>query len=278
MSLINNSAHTLEDVEKLYKELRLTSLYHAISKLNNDQDFQDLTFIEKCYQVGVVCKQKRLENKYECLKRKYNIADTAVLPESNDLAKSNGITIDKLDYIISRITGKENRIVVLTGPTGVGKSTFGMSIMDRALRLGHKALFNDYSLQAYMLNSLYLDRVSYSERIANLTSQTVVMFDDFLLAESFTNEAACIKDILDAAKANRCSVILSSQLPVDKWYDKLLNKDKSNVLLVDAVIDRILEEPIIITLNGDSRRRHKNKTEVINAQIAITNKDESKND
>ena len=35
MSLINNSAHTLEDVEKLYKELRLTSLYHAISKLNN---------------------------------------------------------------------------------------------------------------------------------------------------------------------------------------------------------------------------------------------------
>ena len=104
------------------------------------------------------------------------------------------------------------------------------------------------------------------------------MFDDFLLAESFTNEAACIKDILDAAKANRCSVILSSQLPVDKWYDKLLNKDKSNVLLVDAVIDRILEEPIIITLNGDSRRRHKNKTEVINAQIAITNKDETKND
>ena len=45
MSLINNSSHTLEDVEKLYKELRLTSLYHAISKLNNDQDFQDLTFI-----------------------------------------------------------------------------------------------------------------------------------------------------------------------------------------------------------------------------------------
>ena len=63
MSLINNSSHTLEDVEKLYKELRLTSLYHAISKLNNDQDFQDLTFIEKCYQVGVVCKQQRLENK-----------------------------------------------------------------------------------------------------------------------------------------------------------------------------------------------------------------------
>ena len=28
MSLINNSSHTLEDVEKLYKELRLTSLYH----------------------------------------------------------------------------------------------------------------------------------------------------------------------------------------------------------------------------------------------------------
>ena len=140
MSLINNSSHTLEDVEKLYKELRLTSLYHAISKLNNDQDFQDLTFIEKCYQVGVVCKQKRLENKYESLKTKSNIADTAVLPEYQDLAKSNGITIDKLDYIISRITGKENRIVVLTGPTGVGKSTFGMSIMDRALRLGHKAV------------------------------------------------------------------------------------------------------------------------------------------
>ena len=97
------------------------------------KDFLDLTFIEKCYQVGVVCKQKRLENKHECLKRKSNIADTAVLPESQDLAKSNGITIDKLDYIISRITGKENRIVVLTGPTDEGKSTLGISIIDRSL-------------------------------------------------------------------------------------------------------------------------------------------------
>ena len=61
MSLINNSSHTLEDVEKLYKELRLTSLYHAISKLNNDQDFLDLTFIEKCYQVGVFASRNALK-------------------------------------------------------------------------------------------------------------------------------------------------------------------------------------------------------------------------
>lgn len=278
MSFSSNESHTIDDVSKLYKELRLTSVYNAIAQLNCDPDFQDLTFIEKCYQVGVLCKQKRLENKYDCLKRKSNIADTAVLPESSDLAKSNGITIDKLDYIISRITGKESRIVVLSGPTGVGKSTFGMSIMDRALRLGCKALFNDYSLEAYMLNSLYLDRVAYSARIANLTTQSVVMLDDFLLAESFSNEAACIKDILDTARANRCSVIFSSQLPVDRWYDKLLNSDKSNDLLVDAVMDRILEEPIIINLNGDSRRRHKNKTEVINAQIVITKKKEEANE
>ena len=56
----------------------------------------------------MVCEKKLLENKYECLKRKSDIADTVVLPESQDLAKSNGITIDKLNYITSCITGKEN--------------------------------------------------------------------------------------------------------------------------------------------------------------------------
>ena len=52
----------------------------------------------------------------------------------------------------------------------------------------------------------------------------------------------------------RKSVIVSSQLPVSKWYDYI-----SEPTLADAILDRLMANASRIELKGDSMRRKTNK-------------------
>ncbi|MDY2650977.1 MAG: ATP-binding protein [Candidatus Egerieousia sp.] len=52
----------------------------------------------------------------------------------------------------------------------------------------------------------------------------------------------------------RKSVIVTSQLPVSKWYDYI-----SEPTLADAILDRLMANASRIELKGDSMRRKTNK-------------------
>lgn len=51
------------------------------------------------------------------------------------------------------------------------------------------------------------------------------------------------------------SVIIASQLPIDKWYDYI-----AEPTLADAIMDRIINNANIIQLQGESLRQMKKKS------------------
>jgi DNA replication protein DnaC len=51
-------------------------------------------------------------------------------------------------------------------------------------------------------------------------------------------------------RANISSVIVTSQLPVDRWYDYL-----NNDTVADAILDRLLHSSHKIKLKGESIRK-----------------------
>ena len=50
------------------------------------------------------------------------------------------------------------------------------------------------------------------------------------------------------------SVIITSQLPFDKWYDYI-----GQTTVADAILDRIIHSSHLITLEGESLRRRNRK-------------------
>lgn len=62
--------HSEDELKQLFtKTLKLSSLWYAYELLKDDSDFCDLPFSEQFYELGKVCNQKRLENKYKLLKK-----------------------------------------------------------------------------------------------------------------------------------------------------------------------------------------------------------------
>ncbi|MGM9721989.1 MAG: ATP-binding protein [Candidatus Egerieousia sp.] len=86
-----------------------------------------------------------------------------------------------------------------------------------------------------------------------LQRNDLVIFDDFGLQPLDNNSRLALLQILEDCY-QRKSVIVTSQLPVSKWYDYI-----SEPTLADAILDRLMANASRIELKGDSMRRKTNK-------------------
>ena len=210
--------HSEDELKQLFtKTLKLSSLWYAYEILKDDSGFCDLPFSEQFYELGKVCHQKRLDNKYQLLKKNSNIPASEMLQPTSELAKSNGVTISKIELVVNKLLQNEQGIVIVNGPAGTGKSTFGMSILDHVMKIGYKTSYYDYTCEMMMLTSMYDRRDAYNERLSRIYSNKIIVLDDFLLnnasptstlsqssdtANTCSREITCLKELLDSCRAN----------------------------------------------------------------------------
>ena len=117
--------------------------------------------------------------------------------------------------------------IIITGPTGTGKSWL-------ASALGHHACLCGYKVRYYNVMKLFEDLT-----MARIESRLPKLFErlsqfDLLILDDFGK-----------------STIFASQLPVANWFETL----DSNASAADAILDRVINTATRFTLKGDSLRR-----------------------
>lgn len=146
--------------------------------------------------------------------------------------------------------------LVITGPTGVGKSFLASALGQKACRDNHSVL---YQRVPKLFGDLAMARGDgrYGRLFRALGGVSVLILDDWGL-EPLTPEAR--HDLLEILEERygRRSTIITSQLPVDKWHQVI-----GHPTYADAILDRLLHNAQRIELQGDSlrRRRVSNSTE-----------------
>lgn len=146
----------------------------------------------------------------------------------------------------SFITKAEN--VLITGPTGVGKSYIASAIGHHACQLGYKVnYFNMHKL--FQKLRVAKAEGSYIKETLRIAKQDLLILDDFGIHPMDASTRLELLEIIEDRHGKR-STLISSQLPVAKWYE--LFEDST---IADALMDRLLHQAIRINMKGESLRK-----------------------
>ena len=144
--------------------------------------------------------------------------------------------------------------LLLTGPTGVGKSWL-------ACALGHKACREDLSVAYHraprLFAALALARGDgrYGKLLRGLARVDLLILDDWGPEKLDDQQRRDLLEIVEDRHERR-SIIVTSQVPVDRWYEIVGNRT-----IADAILDRLLHNAYRIELTGESLRKRRSTTQ-----------------
>lgn len=235
-----------QTVEKL-KQMRLSAM--AQLHLNHVKNNQ-LTGITADEYLALLTDHEwedRQNKKIDRLLKQAHFKQQATIAEVSyselrNLDKNMFNRLSTLDFI----SKKEN--IILTGPSGVGKSYLSQALGHQACLLGYSVVYTNTSRLFTKLKLAKVDG-TYIKELKKLQKADVLILDDFGL-QAFDNYAReALMDIIDD-RFNQESTIVSAQIPVSTWYDII-----GEGTIADAILDRLVNSSHRIDLKGESLRK-----------------------
>ncbi|HBD7287331.1 TPA: IS21-like element helper ATPase IstB [Legionella pneumophila] len=143
-----------------------------------------------------------------------------------------------------------NRTILITGPTGVGKTFIAQA-------LAHKACLHGYTARYYrLLHLMHEVSVAYHEGalsrfLTTMNKADVLIIDDFGMLTMDAEQKRLLLELLEHRYEQKATII-TSQLVIEDWYEYI-----NDPLIADAILDRIIHHAEKIIIDGDSLRKNK---------------------
>jgi len=170
-------------------------------------------------------------------------------------------SIDEIDFSLSRnldknmvlrfsdcsfVKNKKN--IIITGPTGVGKSFVASALGNQACIYGYVTLyFNTQKL----FSTLKLSKAdgSYISQIRKIEKASLLVLDDFGLEKLDSQSRLSLLEILED-RHGLASTVITSQFPIPAWHEII-----GDPTIADAICDRMVNSSYRIELGGESVRK-----------------------
>ena len=145
---------------------------------------------------------------------------------------------------------REHHNLLITGPCGVGKSWLASALGQRACR---EDLSVAYHRIPRLFQALALARADgrYAKMLRQLARIDLLILDDWGPETLNPEQRRDLLEIVEDRYDTR-SLIMTSQVPVDRWYDIV-----GDPTIADAILDRLVHSAYRIDLAGDSLRKRR---------------------
>lgn len=228
--------------------MKLFALAKSLKERLERQDHQDLS---KAEFVGLLVDDEWLYRENRKLAARLKLAkfkDRAACLEAINYRTARGLRKDQLlDLAQSRwITAHQS--VLITGPSGSGKSFVAQALGQHACRSGFTT---QYLRLPTLLNHFVQARAegTYDRLLKRLAKTAVLVIDDFGLGSLTDREK---QDLLEAIEERHGSgaTVVTAQLPVSDWHEYL-----GGGRVADAILDRLVHNAHRIELRSQESMR-----------------------
>ena len=149
--------------------------------------------------------------------------------------------------------------ILISGPTGAGKSWLACALAQYACRRGYSAHYQRVPRLAEEL-AIRHGSGTFGKWLIQLAKVDVLLLDDWGMGALDAATRSDLLEIIDDRAAQRATII-TSQLPVEHWHAWI-----GDATIADALLDRIMQQHHRITLSGESLRQSPPKLRKENAK------------
>jgi len=237
-----------ETINKLLA-LKLIGMADAFAEQIKQPDLDRLSFEER---FGLIVDRHwtwKENNRMERYLKNAHLKLNACV-EDIDYKTPRGIDQSVMMSLIACEWVRRHHNILITGPTGAGKTFLACALTNKACREGYRA-FYIRSPKFFCEMALAKGDGSYRKLMNQLSKAHVLVFDDLCLAPMSDTERRDLLEIVEERHGHG-STIITSQFPADHWHEQI-----GDPTIADAILDRLIHNAhkINLRMKGDSLRK-----------------------
>ena len=236
-----------QTLQKLHS-LRLSGMADALEQqLSQPATHEELCFEERLALLVDRESTHRDNNKITRLLKAARLKLQAQA-EDIDYTHPRGLQRSQFAELLSNRWILQHHNVLITGPTGCGKTYLGCVLANQACRQG---LSVRYFRMSRLMESLSIAHGDgrFSKMILQLAKTDLLVLDDWGLEKLSLGQRNDLLEIMEDRHGIK-STLITSQVPINQWH-----KTIGDATLADAILDRLLHNSHKVKLKGESMRK-----------------------
>ncbi len=233
-------------IEKL-RELHLNAMAEALQEQQCSKQHERVSFEER---LGLLVDREVTQRANNRTKLRLSKAALRWNATTNDIdfSVSRGLQSSQILTLANGVWIRHCENCVISGPTGTGKTFI-------ACALAHSACSQGYSTRYLRVSKLFQELETarndgrHGKLMAALARLDLLIIDEWASYEMTHEDRRDILELVEE-RYQRHSMMLVSQLPVDKWH-----KAFGDPTMADAILDRLLHNAHRIEIEGESFRK-----------------------